>query len=168
MNFRKEISRFEVFMEHFPRSVESAVTTAKVVCLWFLEGTTPQETFQSHQVTQQRIILEHSWCFAKWNENESRRTRGKPLPCTSGCCISIPISGPCQNIRLLQKTTKLSPLTLKCSLFPLYLTPNSNLFSFQCSVSEFKLLNCESETTTREKPLMRILKWCNSSSHYHD
>ena len=27
MTFRKETSRFEVFMEHFPRSVESAVTT---------------------------------------------------------------------------------------------------------------------------------------------
>ena len=27
INFRKETSRFEVFMEHFPRSVESAVTT---------------------------------------------------------------------------------------------------------------------------------------------
>ena len=27
IKFRKETSRFEVFMEHFPRSVESAVTT---------------------------------------------------------------------------------------------------------------------------------------------
>ena len=27
MSFRKETSRFEVFMEHFPRSVESALTT---------------------------------------------------------------------------------------------------------------------------------------------
>ena len=27
MNYRKETLRFEVFMEHFPRSVESAVTT---------------------------------------------------------------------------------------------------------------------------------------------
>ena len=99
------------------------------------------ETLGTRLVTAPRTILQHSWCFAKWNKNESKRTREKPLPCTSGCCISIPISSPSKNTRLFQKTTKLSPFTLKCSLFLLYLTPNSNLFSFQCSVSEFKLWN---------------------------
>ena len=34
MDFEKETSRFEVFMEHFPRSVESGVTT---VCVSIFE-----------------------------------------------------------------------------------------------------------------------------------